>query len=76
MLIVGMIRTAIENGEVLINSMDVEFSQVGERLLEWIDAYSKAPGNERSCWVGAKKRLVCMAWRDTDLSGEEDEMED
>ena len=76
MLMLGMMRTAIEYGEVSINSMAEESSEVGERLLKWIDAYSKAPGNTRSCWVGAKKKLVCMSWSDVDDSGDEEEMED
>lgn len=75
MLIVGMIRTAIENGEVSINAMDSEVFRVGERLLEWIDAYSKAPGDKRSCWVGLKKKLAYGPWRDVD-SDDEEEMED
>ena len=71
-----MMRTAIENGEVSIDVMDVESFPVGERLLKWIEAYSNASGDVRSSWLGAKKKLVCMTWTDADDSGDEDEMED
>jgi len=46
---------------------------IGGKLLEWIDAYALAPGNQRSCWVGAKKKLTCMTWRDVDTSDEDEE---
>jgi len=71
-----MMRTAVENGEVPVNFMDVGSFPVGERLLKWIDAYSKASGDARSCWLGATKKLVCMTWRDADDSGDEEEIED
>jgi hypothetical protein len=71
-----MMETAIENGEIIPESLDMKKLEVGERLLNWIDAYSKAPGNSRSCWVGGKKRLVCMSWGDADSSDNEREEED
>jgi hypothetical protein len=74
-----MMRTAIEHGEVSIISIDAKgslSSEVGKRLLKWIDAYSKASGDARSCWVGAKKKLACITWMDADDSGDEDEIED
>jgi hypothetical protein len=45
----------------------------GENLLKWIDAYSSCPGNARSCWLGRKKKLVCMSWREADTSDEDEE---
>lgn len=75
-LILEMMEIAIENGEVTLESLGTEKFEVGERLLSWIDAYAKAPGNLRSCWVGEKKRLVCMSWRDADSSDDEREDED
>ena len=51
-------------------------SGVGDKLLAWIDAYGKAVGSSRSCWVGEKKKLVCMTWRDADESDEDEVEED
>lgn len=48
----------------------------GENLLKWIDAYASSPGNARSCWLGKKKKLVCMSWREADTSDEEGEEDD
>jgi hypothetical protein len=45
----------------------------GENLLKWIDAYSNANGNQRSCWLGRRKKLVCMSWEQDDMSDEEGE---
>ena len=46
-------------------------SPEGQKLLDWIDAYSNAPGDSRSCWIGEHKKLVCMTWRDEENSDDE-----
>ena len=48
----------------------------GEHLLRWIEAYSRCAGNARSCWLGGRKKLVCMSWREADSSEEEGEGEE
>ena len=46
----------------------------GERLLKWIDAYGKSPGNQRSCWIGAKKKVcTTMSLRDDDSDDDDDD---
>ena len=64
----------VETGQRPVSETNI-FSMVGDRLLKWIDAYSKAPGFTRSCWVGADKELVCMTLRDDDEEEEEEEEE-
>lgn len=66
---------ALEDGRLSAAAVDnVDFS-VGRNLLSWIEAYGMTAGNQRSCWLGKKKRLVCMTWRDAEESeeGEEDD---
>jgi len=66
---------AILEGTVSLEYLDENqypYMIMGEKLLEWINAYAHAPGNQRSCWVGAKKKLTCMTWRDVDTSDEEE----
>jgi hypothetical protein len=43
--------------------------KTGDNILKWIDAYAGASGNSRSCWVGEKKKIVCMTWEPTSLRG-------
>jgi len=45
--------------------------KTGDSILKWIDAYAGASGNSRSCWVGEKKKIVCMTWRDAESSDDE-----
>lgn len=69
-------KHGIENGEVPEDAMDSEkypFTAAGDKLIKWMDAYSNASGDTRSCWLGAKKKLVCLNWRDEDSSDEDDE---
>lgn len=68
-----MIGKAIEVGELSSAAVDNFDGSIGENLLSWVDAYGKAAGNQRSCWLGKKKRLVCMTWRDAEDSDEEDD---
>jgi hypothetical protein len=62
-----------EFGKGILRDDMARVSQVGDQLLGWIDAYSRSPGNARACWVGTKKKLVCMTWRDVDMSDEEED---
>jgi hypothetical protein len=71
MLILEMM--ADEFGKGILRDNMARISQIGEQLLGWIDAYSRSPGNSRACWVGARKKLVCMTWRDVDMSDENEE---
>jgi hypothetical protein len=48
----------------------------GTHLLEWIDAYSNVNGSDRSCWLGKRKKLVCMSWVEGDSSDEGDDDDD
>lgn len=73
MLIIEMM--ADEFGKGILRDDMARVSHVGEQLLGWIDAYSLSPGNGRACWVGTKKKLVCMTWRDVDMSDDEEEEE-
>lgn len=68
-------KRGIDAGEIVESELDgdVQYStKVGECLLDWAQAYANTSGNQRSCWQG-KKRMVCMTWRDTDSSDEEEE---
>jgi len=71
MLIIEMMAEEFRK-DVLRDDM-ARVSRLGEQLLGWIDAYSHSPGNARACWVGAKKKLVCMTWRDVDMSDDDDD---
>ena len=73
---VELTEEAVKRGEINRVDYDEEPYIAGESLLRWIDAYSNAPGNTRSCWIGNKKQLVCMTWRDADTSDEEEEEEE
>jgi hypothetical protein len=71
-----MMTEAVEDGRLSAAAVDnLDFS-VGRNLLLWIEAYGMAAGNQRSCWLGKKKRLVCMTWRDAEESEEEEEQDD
>jgi len=71
----GLMKTAVTAGQVEMESVDDLNdscqSKMGQKVLDWIEAYSSASGNARSCWVGGKKKLVCMTWRDADSSDDE-----
>jgi hypothetical protein len=71
----GLMKTAVKAGQVEVESVDDLNdscqSKMGQKVLDWIEAYSSASGNARSCWVGGKKKLVCMTWRDADSSDDE-----
>jgi hypothetical protein len=73
---IEMMDEAMRAGDVNLDGLRHMDLKVGENLLLWIDAYGKAAGNQRSCWLGKKKRLVCMTWRDAEESDEEEEMEE
>jgi hypothetical protein len=66
-LILGLMETVI-----IALDEDKDSMAAGTKLLKWIDAYSGAPGTARSCWVGEKKRLVCMSWRNAETSDEDE----
>jgi hypothetical protein len=46
-------------------------TRIGQKVLDWIDAYSNTSGSARSCWVGDKKKMVCMTWRESESSDDE-----
>jgi hypothetical protein len=71
-----LIEEGIKRGEVQYVDYSTDPYAAGECLLKWIDAYWNSPGNLRSCWLGSKKQLVCMTWRDADTSDEEEEEEE
>ena|ERR1700694_647735 len=46
-------------------------TSLGQKVIDWIEAYADTSGGSRSCWVGEKKRMVCMTWREADSSDDE-----
>ena len=73
-LMTGLMRQRmVENRPT--DEMDIEETfEVGERLLNWIDAYGKARGSQRSCWIGEGKRLkVTYSWGDNDSDEDDDD---
>jgi hypothetical protein len=74
---IEMMQDAMRFGDVNFDGLRNIDLKVGENLLSWIDAYGKAAGNQRSCWLGKKKRLVCMTWQDAEeIDTDEEEMEE
>jgi len=66
-----MMEEAIKQGDIQDVNYTTDPYIVGECILKWIDAYAKAPGDHRSCWLGNEKKLVCMTWQEVDTSDEE-----
>lgn len=66
---------AAQAGKGMVDDDITRISQLGECLLKWIHAYAHCPGNRRACWLGEKKKLVCMTWRDADTSDEDEDDE-
>jgi len=62
-----------QTGPSVLDGDIARISQLGEALLKWVNAYSRSPGDKRACWVGAKKKVVCITWRDVDSSDEDDD---